>query len=81
MSLEFAKIPDLEVIEGTVEGLLDQTRREEILLGAVTQLREAGYVRLLLNVINTEYAPDPKTTDALSTVMFMEKINFPPHFR
>ena len=81
MSPEFSQIPDLEIIELTVEGLIDQTRREKILLGAVIQLNMAGYVRLLIDVINTKYAPNRVMTDALSTTMFMKKINFPPQTR
>lgn len=78
MAYTITSLTDLEIIEVTVEGKLDQELRKEILLTSAIELKKANYKRLLIDLVHTEFDTETPITGALTLVNYMRTLGFPP---
>ncbi|MFC1523904.1 hypothetical protein ACFL6N_03855 [Thermodesulfobacteriota bacterium] len=81
MDYTTANIIEFKLIEFTVNGLLSEEIRKEILMNAAGALSVAGYNRLLIDLVDTEFKANEPVTGALTLVTYMRKIGFPPMTR
>jgi len=69
-------IPNLQIVEVTVDGLLDLDTQQQVLSKALLQLMRTHYQRLMIDIIDTFSPLNQTMTDALYLISFMRTIGF-----
>ena len=69
-------MPNLQIIEVTVEGLLDFDFRQRILSKSLLKLIGTGYTRLMIDISNTYSPVHQSMAEALHLTSFMKTIGY-----
>ena len=81
MSFTLEILHDEKCVHIKVSGLINMDLRHEILTCAVNALNEHGYLRLFIDVSDTQFNPNEMMTRAIALVNFMTELDFPQKCR
>lgn len=78
MTYEFRKIPDAQILEVKLQGMLSTELRKQVLYEASIKLRNDGYNKLLVDILETTISPNQLSFDAFPLVGVLKEYDFYP---